>query len=282
MHSTGDPRCEIGPRDVHCRAHATASARALRALHANRRAKRQRGIAAGEQSARICWLGDLIARDRVLAVPRMRWWRREPTITTSIKSWSATHAGIPAGPPPPHPASAAAADGPPPSAVQAGRPPHGPIGGPPHATSGVQAAAVRPARPAARPAAFAPGPPPHGPMARPIRPLSMAPWPAARRSAIHLPRPRFQPRPCPSVRLSERLGLPAMGRRRDPAAAVPGAGLLLSRLGRARPGAAAARRAMGALRTGFALGRRQHRPSPRRRLRRVLRGLIPPRSGCVA
>ncbi len=142
---------------------------------------------------------------------------RRPAAASGVQAAVPPHGPV-GGPPPPHPAFK------PP-------PPPGPAGGPPSAVSGVQPAAAR-----------TDGWPKSG----------LCPWPpcpAARRSAIHFPWPRFQPRPCPSVRLSERLGLPGMGRRRDPAAAVPGAGLLLSGLGRARARAAAARRAMGALRT---------------------------------
>ena len=58
-----------------------------------------------------------------------------------------------------------------------------------------------------------------------------------------------------------------MGRRRDLPPLFLTPDYLLSGMGRARAGAAAARRPVGALRTRPAVGRCQHRPSPRCRLR---------------
>ena len=54
------------------------------------------------------------------------------------------------------------------------------------------------------------------------------------RASIHLARPRLRARAGGTVCLSKRLCVSALGRRRDPAAAVVGAGIFLSRLGRAR------------------------------------------------
>ncbi len=88
--------------------------------------------------------------------------------------------------------------------------------------------------------------------------------------AAHLARPPDQSGPRCAVRLSERSGLPALGHRRGAAGAVPGAGLLLYRLGRFRIAAAGPGLPVGTIRTRPAAGQCIDRRGRRCDLRRVL------------
>ena len=120
------------------------------------------------------------------------------------------------------------------------------------------------------------------PMDRPMdgsveRPMDRRDGAAARQPSSAIAAMIGRTRPHPSVHLSAGLCLSPLGSRRRAAAGLPGAGLLVCRLGRSRPRSAAARLSMGALRTRSAPGQCDHRPGRRRRLRRVLRvDLHPP------
>ena len=89
------------------------------------------------------------------------------------------------------------------------------------------------------------------------------------RASIHLARPRVPSRASGAVRVSERLGVPALGGRRGVATAVSDGRLLLCRLGHAWPRSPAAGLPMGAIWAGSSSGERHHRRGRRYDLRRI-------------
>lgn len=89
------------------------------------------------------------------------------------------------------------------------------------------------------------------------------------RASIHLARPRIPSRASGAVRVSERLGVPALGGRRGVATAVSDGRLLLCRLGHTWPRSPAAGLPMGAIWAGSSSGERHHRRGRRYDLRRI-------------